>query len=203
MALSDAEVESLRFLLGWSNLGIRAYPYTNDLYWESLYGVVVPSLTEGAVTTASVAIAAAGIFDVTPASMTDIVPYARLIVDAGEDEETIAVRATTATTFNARFARAHAAPFMIAVESGLTRARGLMRRAFVALEQLTGTKILSSAGLKMVGQGEVEWFGPTAVLMATNAQMLAIRQQLASLVRIPLREDYHESGGPAQRLETY
>jgi hypothetical protein len=202
MALSDAEVESLRFLLGWSNLGIRAYPWTNDLYWESLYGVVVPSLTEGAVTSASVAIAAAGVVTVTPASMADIVPYARLIVDVGEDEETVTVRATTPTTFSARFAKAHAAPYMISVESGLTRCRSLMRRAFTALEQLTGTKILSSAGLKMVGQGEVEWFGPTAVLMATNAQLLAIRKELSSLVRIPLRQEDDECA-PTQRLETY
>lgn len=203
MALTDAEVESLRFLLGWSNLGIRAYPFTSDLWWESMYGVVRPSLTEGAETTASVAIATAGVFTVTPASMTDIVPFARLNIDVGEDEETVTVRATTPTTFSARFAKAHAAPYMIAVESGLTRARSLMRKAFVTLEQLTGTKILSSAGLKMVGQGEVEWFGPTAVLMATNAQLMAIRQQLSSLVRIPIRCEEDEQCAPTQRLETY
>ena len=203
MALTNAEVESLRFFLGWGNLDVRAYPYTRDGWWEALYGVVKESLTDGAETTANVAIASAGIATVTPASMDEIVTHARLVIDVGDDEETVTVRATAATTFSARFVRAHAAPFAICVESGVTRCRQLLARAYRVLSEKTGTKITSSAGLKMVGQGEVEWFGPTAVLTATDSQLLAIRRELSSLVRVPLREDYEDGGHPPRMLETY
>jgi hypothetical protein len=204
MALTDSEVESLRFFLGWGNLNVRAYPYTPDGWWEALYGVVRENLTEGAETTASVAIAAAGIVTVTPTSMTDIVTHARLVIDVGDDEETVTVRATTATTFSARFALAHAAPFAICVESGVTRCRQLLAKAYAVLSTIVGSKITSSAGLKMVGQGEVEWFGPSAVLTATGSQLDAIRRELSSLVRIPLREEYEgECRGPVRMLETY
>lgn len=204
MALTESEVESLRFFLGWGNLNVRAYPYTRDGWWEALYGVVRENLTEGAETTSSVAIAAPGIVTVTPASMTDIVTHARLVIDVGEDEETITVRSTTPTTFSARFALAHAADYSIAVESGVTRCRQLLTKAYSVLSVLVGTKITSSAGLKMVGQGEVEWFGPTAVLTSTGSQLDAIRRQLSSLVRIPLREEYEgTTSGPVRMLETY
>lgn len=202
MALTDSEIESLRFLLGWGNIATAAYPYTPDGFYEVFYDVVAPNLTEGAETTAAVAIASAGIATVTPASMTDIVAYARLVIDVGDDEETVTVRAVTATTFSARFTRAHAAPYLIAVESGLTRLRGLMARAFRVLSEKTGTKITSSAGLKMVGQGEVEWFGSTSALTATDAQLLSIRREISSLVRVPLADD-HAGGSCGGMVETY
>ena len=204
MALTDGEVESLRFFLGWGNLNVRAYPYTRDGWWEALYGVVQQNLTDGAETTASVAISAAGIVTVTPASMTDIVTHARLVIDVGDDEETVTVRSVTATTFSARFAKAHAANYAIAVESGVTRCRQLLTKAYAVLSVLVGSKITSSAGLKMVGQGEVEWFGPSAVLTATGSQLDAIRRQLSALVRIPLREEYEgTASGPVRQMETY
>ncbi len=204
MALTNSEVESLRFFLGWGNLDVRAYPYTRDGWWEALYGVVKESLTDGAETTASIAITAAGINTVTPGSMTDIVTHARLVIDVGDDEETVVVRSTTLTTFSARFAKAHAANYTIAVESGVTRCRQLLAKAYAVLSVLVGSKITSSAGLKMVGQGEVEWFGPTAVLTATGSQLDTVRRQLSSLVRIPLREEYEGTvGGPVRALETY
>jgi hypothetical protein len=203
VALTNSEIENLRFLLGWGNLTTAAYPYTPDGFYEVFYDIVAPNLTEGAETTASVAISAAGIATITPASMTDIVAYARLVIDVGDDDETVTVRAVTATTFSARFTLAHAAPYLIAVESGLTRLRGLMARAFKVLSEKTGTKITSSAGLKMVGQGEVEWFGATSALMATDAQFLAIRREISSLVRVPLREDHERENSSSGMVETY
>jgi hypothetical protein len=202
MAITDSEIERLRFFLGWGNLDVAAYPYTPDGFYEVFYGVVAPNLTTGAESTVAVSIAAAGIVVVTPASMTDIVPWTRLVVDVGSDEETVTVRATTATTFTARFERAHTAPFPIAVDSGTTRLRSLLAKAEATLAEKTGTKISSAAGLKMVGQGEVEWFGVTSALMATDAQLLSIRRELSSLVRVPLREDY-DGCGPSQQTEVY
>jgi hypothetical protein len=203
MAITDSEIERLRFFLGWGNLDVAAYPYTPDGFFEAFYDIVAPNLTTGAESTVAVSIAAAGIVTVTPAAMTDIVPWTRLVVDVGSDEETVTVRATTATTFTARFEKAHAASFPIAVDSGTTRLRSLLAKAEATLAEKTGTKISSAAGLKMVGQGEVEWFGVTSALMATDAQLLSIRRELSSLVRVSLREDYEGGRGPAQQTEVY
>lgn len=181
--ITDSEIERLRFFLGYGNVDVNAYPYTPDGFLELFRDVVAPNLTTSAETTAPVSIAAAGIVTVTPAAMDEIVVYGRLVIDVGEDEETVTVRAITATTFTARFAKAHAAPFPIAVDSGTTRLRQLLAKAEAVLAEKTGTKISSAAGLKMVGQGEVEWFGVTAALMATDAQLVSIRRELSSLVR--------------------
>lgn len=201
MTITTSEIERLRFFLGYGNIAVAAYPYTPDGFFELFYDVVAPNLTTGAQTSASVAIAGAGIVTVTPANMTEIVLYARLVIDVADDEETVTVRAVTGSTFDARFAKAHAAPYPIAVDSGETRLRSLLAKAEATLGKKVGSEITAAAGLKMVGQGEVEWFSSTASLLTTDAQLVSIRRELSSLVRVPLCEDYDE--GPCQRVETY
>jgi hypothetical protein len=198
--LTDAEIEALRFHLGWGNIGIGGYPTTPDGWLEAFRDVVAVYLTTGAETTVTASIAAAGSATCTPASMTSISANARLVVDVGDAAETVVVRAVTATTFTAVFAAAHPGPFPVAVESGLTRMRGLLHKATVANDALTGSTITQSAGLKSVGQGEVEWFGASATRDAISAHLLAIRRQISDLVRIPMRDD---ECGRVTALETY
>jgi hypothetical protein len=185
MPATDAEIETLRFHLGYGNIGVGGYPYTPDGFKELFGQVVQPNLSEGAATTSTTAISAAGLTTITPASMTGLATHERLVVDVGEDAELVVVRSVTLTTFAARFAKAHTAGYPIQVESGLTRLRGLLHDADTAHFGLTGTTTTKTAGLKSVGRGAVEWFPNGAVLTQKLDQYVTIVDRLSSLVRVP------------------
>jgi hypothetical protein len=199
MALTAGEVEALRRHLQYGNIGVGAYPNTPDGFYEVFYDVISPYLSTGTETSATTAIAANTTTTVTPASMTGIAVYGRLVVDADEAAEVVTVKAVTASTFVAAFKKAHAASgYPIATDSGVARLRLLLNDADKAFATMTGSTITSSAGLKSVGRGAVEWFGAGAVLSAVQQQYRAILDQIASLVQVPVNGD-----GRTTRLEMY
>lgn len=195
--ITVSETEKLRYHLGYGNVGIGGYPYTPDGYFELFTNVIAQYLTSGAVTTASVAIAAAGTFEVTPASMTSIATYVRLVIDVPPDEETVVVRAATVTTFSATFTKAHAAPFSVEVESGVTRLRALLAAADRALADCFSGATASTAGLKKVD--EIEFYqalkgaATNLVLAGKLEQYKRIVLAIADLVRVRPRWEYEES----------
>jgi hypothetical protein len=194
--VTDVDIEALRFHLGYGNLGVAAYPYAPDGFVELFHTVIQPNLSTAPETTATTAIAAGEIVQVTPVSMTGIAVNVRLLVDNGEDAEEVVVKATTVTKFSARFSKAHAASgYPILVASGVARLRQLLHAAQLAHEQVTGSTVTSTAGLKSVGRGEVEWFGESAVLESRRAHYLAIVAQLSSLVRVAPVEMGTSRGG--------
>lgn len=199
MALTAGEVEALRRHLQYGNIGVGAYPNTPDGFYEVFYDVISPYLSTGTETSATTAITANTTTTVTPASMTGIAVYGRLVVDADEAAEVVTVKAVTASTFVAAFKKAHAASgYPIATDSGVARLRLLLNDADKAFATMTGSTITSSAGLKSVGRGAVEWFGAGAVLSAVQQQYRAILDQIASLVQVPVNGD-----GRTTRLESY
>jgi hypothetical protein len=188
MPATTAEIESLRYHLGYGNIGVGGYPYTPDGFKELFDQVVGPSITDGAETTSVTAVTAAGIAVVTPASMTGISARIVLVVDVGADEETIEVRSATSTSFVARFAKAHAEPgWPLAVESGLTRLRSLLREARRLDGEIAGTATTETAGLKSVGRGAIEWYAGGASAERVS-QYIGVVNKLSSLVRVePIR----------------
>lgn len=201
MSLSTAEVEELRLHLQYGNIGVGAYPLTPDGFYEVFYDVVSPYLSTGTETSATTAITADTTTTVTPASMTNITAYARLIVDVGDEAEIVTVKAVTPTTFVAAFKKAHAATgYPIATNSGVARLRLLLHDANKAFTTMTGTSITSSAGLKSVGRGAVEWFGTSSVLAATRDHYMAIIEQISNLVRVPVQDS---GNGRTTRMEMY
>ena len=199
MALTAGEVEALRRHLQYGNIGVGAYPNTPDGFYEVFYDVISPYLSTGTETSATTAITANTTTTVTPASMTGIAVYGRLVVDADEAAEVVTVKAVTATTHVAAFKKAHAASgYPIATDSGVARLRLLLNDADKAFATMTGSTITSSAGLKSVGRGAVEWFGAGAVLSAVQQQYRAILDQIAGLVQVPVNGD-----GRTTRLESY
>ncbi len=60
-------------------------------------------------TTLGTVVTAGSTQTVTPASMTDIFPNQRVVIDDGKDEEVVVVQSTTGTTFDAFFQNAHGA----------------------------------------------------------------------------------------------
>lgn len=189
MPATDDQIEALRYHLGYGNIGVGGYPYTPDGFKELFEQVIQPNITEGAETTSTTAISAAGIATVTPASMTGLATHVALIVDVGDDEERVEVRSVTATTFTARFAKAHAVPgWPIAVASGLTRLRSLLREADRLNAEVTGASTTETAGLKSVGRGAIEWYPGGAVMAEKAKQYIAVVGELSTLVRVePLR----------------
>lgn len=201
--LTDAETEAIRFHLGYGNIGVGGYPHTPDGYFEAIKNVVAEYLTTGAETTATTAITAGSTTTVTPVSMTGIAANVQLVVDVGDEAEFVIVKATTLTTFTAKFAGAHtAAGYPVAVASGVARARYLIHRCNRALEKVTGAGMTNSAGLKSVGRGAVEWFGASSVLSSTQQAYLAVVEQLSSLVRVAPRWA-NDGAGRTNQLEAY
>ncbi|MGK3981317.1 hypothetical protein WMF38_57500 [Sorangium sp. So ce118] len=200
--LTDAEIEELRWHLGWGNISVGGYPHTPDGYFEAIRNVVAEYLTTEDETSATTAITANSTTTVEPVSMTGIAANVRLLVDVGDEAEVVVVKAVTDTAFVAKFAIAHAASgYPVAVYSGLARLRYLLHQANKAFTTLTGNTITKSAGLKSVGRGAVEWYGNGAQFQAIQQHYRGIVNQLSALVRVPVNDELW--GGPLHQMEAY
>ncbi len=198
--LTDEEIEAVRRRLGYGNILIGGEPYTPDGFLSLFVNVIAVYLSTAEETTATTAITANSITVVTPVSMTGIAANVRLIVDVAEDAEIVVVKATTLTTFTARFAKAHTtAGYPIAVQSGLAMLRYLLHQADLAWQKMLDTKVGNSAGLKQLARGDIEWFGPGWVLKELVNHYRAIVWEIARLIRVaPL-----EGCGQIHQLEAY
>ncbi len=202
MALSAAEIDALRFHLGYGNISIGAEPYTPDTFLEVFSGVVSPYLSTGTETSATTAVTAGATATVTPVSMTGIVPYAQLVIDVAEQAEIVTVKAVAATTFTAYFTKAHATSgYPIASLMGLGRLRVLLHQADLAWQAMTEQTVGAAAGLKSVDKGDVEWFQGASVLTGRLQHYKSIVLSISSLVRVPPL--WHQSHGRSIRLEAY
>jgi len=185
MALSTSEVESLRLHLGYGNMSVGAYPYTPDGFFELFNDVIAPNLTGDTETTATDAITAGTTATVTPVSMTGIASKAQLVVDVGDDAEIVMVRSVTGSTFTASFTKAHpSSGYVVAVMGGHARVRWVLWQADAAWTSIADTSIGSTAGLKQVDKGDVEWFEGFHVLKDRTSHYKSIVMQLASIIRV-------------------
>jgi hypothetical protein len=188
MALTSSEIQSLRYHLGYGAIGI-ASPYLPDTFLELFRDVVAPNLETGTSTTSATSVAAAGTATIVVLNATDITARTRLVVDVGDKEETVTVRAVSGTSITADFANTHTStPYPVAIESGETRLRSLLSAADAAHTKMTATTAIDSAGLKRAE--DIEWYpdGMTGIVGGViGAQLRAYRQivmQLSSLVRV-------------------
>lgn len=195
--LTDSEIESLRFHLGYGNIGADGAPYTQDSFLEVFQGVVAPNLSTGEETESSTAITAGSVTTVTPVSMTGITAYSSLVVDTGEQAETVMVRSVGIATFSAYFAKAHSGTYPIATMCGVARLRMLLWDADAAWRALNSQSIGSAVGLKKVD--EVEFFGSESQLDGRSEHYKSIVQSIAYLVQVPPKW----ANGCSNRLEAY
>jgi len=199
--VTNAEIEALRFHLGYGNIAVGGYPYTPDGFLELFAQVIQPNLTTAPETTAATATTAGAITVVTPASMTGIAVNGHLVIDVGDDAEEVVVKAVTVSTFTARFAKAHEATgYPVALASGVARLRLLLWSAETAWKSVTGSEITATAGIQSVGKGEVVWFEGNRVLRDTLDAYKAIVSQLSRLVRV---EPVAVGGAGGSRTEAY
>jgi hypothetical protein len=194
-SITASELESLRTHLGYGAVN-DAYPYTADGFQALFEQVIGPNLTSGAETQTGFGIAA-GSTAATPDNMTGIVTGARLVIDVGDDAEIVTVRATTPTTFSARFTKPHPINTPIAVLGGLQRLRLLLHQADQAWQAMQDQSVGSTAGLRQVDRGDVVFFEGFQVLKDRLSHYKAIVAQLSALVRVTPRES------TAAHLEVY
>ncbi len=196
MAVSDDEIESLRYHLGYGNVDSGGYPYTPDGFLELFRHVIQPNLTSGAETTASTS-ASAGNSTVTVGSLTDIAANARLVVDVGDAAEIVVVRSTGVLTFSAVFANAQTAPYTVAVRGGEQRLRLLLHRADASWQAMQSGDVGDVAGIKRI-EGDVEWFPGGDTLKGRERAYRSIQFELSRLVRVPVADS-----GCGGQLEVY
>jgi hypothetical protein len=205
MALTDAEIEDLRYHLGYGNIGVGAYPHTGDGFYEVFFNVVQPYLQEGDSTSSLTAVTASTITQVIPLSMTGIVASAQLVVDVGDDAEIVWVKSVLPSSFFARFAKAHSGDgYPIMVNSGAARCRYMLNEANKAWAYIQSEELSKIGNLKGIGRKEVEWWSPeqaggSAVDRAIE-HYRRIVDRLSQLVRIP--PAWGASSG-STRLEAY
>lgn len=200
MALSDSEIESLRQHLGYGNIGVGGYPYTPDGFKQLFDDVIAPNLTGDTETTATVSVTAGANATITPVSMTGIVRWAKLVVDAGDDAETVTVRSVAASTFVARFAKAHTGTCPIMLSGGHSSLRLLLHSADLAKDALTSSDVGATAGLKSLDKEDVVWFEGGEVLKGKLEHYRAIIGQISQLVRVT---PAWATGGGGSQLEAY
>lgn len=204
MSLTTSEMESLRTHLRYGNMDTLAYPYTPDGFLVLFRDVIGPALGVDTETSATTTIAA-GIVVVTPLVMTNIVAGASLVVDVGEDAEIVMVKAVTSTTFTARFAKAHASSgYPVAVMCGKQRVRFLLAQADRLWAKSQGSDITQTAGLKQLGQGEIEWVnGASGVIDDVGSQYAAIVAELSSVCRVPIGDGGTDGQRRGTAVEVY
>lgn len=199
MTLSSAEIDRLRFHLGYGNLAVGADLYTRDGFLALFEQVVSLYLNTGTETSATTAITAGAITEVTPAAMTGIAVYGQLIVDVGDDAEQVMVQAVTVSTFTARFAKAHAVTgYPIATESGLARLRLLLWDADRAYREMFSADTAATSGIKEVDKKDVVFFGGSAVCEGRLKHYMGIVAAISSLVQVAPR-----CAGDTCRMEAY
>lgn len=201
MALTTAEIEQVRFHLGWGNLSQYTELYSGDGYWFQFSEIVSPYLSTGTETSATTAITAGSTAVVTPLTITGITAMCQLVVDAAEQAEVVTVKVVTATTFTAHFVKAHASSgYPIATMSGLARLRLLLHDAECAHRALTDIGIADTAGLKSVDKQDVVFQDGGSVRRERLAHYHMIQAALSALVRVPLAPNL---SGPTCEIEAY
>lgn len=201
MSLTTAEIESVRHHLGWGNISVAAYPYTPDGFYEVFNQIVSPNLSVDTETTSTTSVTAAGNATLTLGVVTNITANTRLLVDVGDAAEIVTVRSVSGLTVTAAFTKVHAQPYPVAVMCGVARLRMLIYSADTAWSKLQSASVTGTSGIKQLGQGEIEWFSPSAVYQSVLTHYLGICMQLSSLVRVPMNDE-SRSRGSAQ-LEVY
>jgi hypothetical protein len=184
MSLTPTEIQSLRFHLGFGQVGVGAFPYTNDGFQEVFEQVIAPNLQSGASTTSATAVVAAGIATIVLADATGFVAGAPAFVDVGEDCEEVVVRSVAGLNLSARFALVHPGGYQVALVSGESRLRYLMLQADKVWRTMQSGKVTKTAGLHSLDKGSIVWFQGAQVLKDILSQYQAIAMSISSLVRV-------------------
>lgn len=207
MALTDSEVQRIRFELGYVNMDVMAEPYIGiHAYFTQ---VMQKYLLTGATTTSSTAVMAA----TTPTPQTLTLVSATgfavgnvVVVDVDARQERATVSLVAANTITVQLTKEHSGTFPVTVEGAETLVRDILNELRVLTTGMNGqpgtiSSVRSRVGLKRVD--DVEFFGGGNTLASQGRDPLTAlfelreywRDELANAIGIERLNDKRNSGG--------
>lgn len=189
MALLDSEISRIKWHLGFTVVGIGAEPRID--YVALFDQVIQPYVGSNATTTSSTTVAAASTptpVTLTLASATGFNPSDKAVIDVDSRQERVTVQSVSGSTISVILTKAHSGTYPVSVEGPDTIVRDILQRCDDAWAAYSTA--LSSAGLKQLGQGEIEWFeekGSAGRLGALKATLARWRGELGSVLGISPR----------------
>lgn len=184
MALLASELARCKAELGYNLLapGAAFYADVHAIFEQ----VVATYLNAGATTTSSTTVAAASTptpVTLTLASATGFSAGDNVSVDVDSRQESGTVQAVSGSTITLLLSFAHSGTYPVSVEGGESLIREDLRKLRELDEKIQATK--TSAGLKSVGRGAVEWFGSTSAQDSLSKLQMLQRDELASKLGVP------------------
>ena len=188
MALLDSELARIKWHLGFNLLDVGATPYIGvAAIFEQ---VIQPYLSGGATTTCATAVTAASTptpVTLTLASATGFTAMDPVIVDVDSRQERATVQRVNGSTITVILSLAHTGTYPVTVEGGEAIIRSILGNCDAASAAYASA--ISSAGIKQLGRGEIEWFGDGAgssgLLTSTKRALTHWRNELASALGMP------------------
>lgn len=200
MALTDSEIQRLRYEMGYPNLATAAEPYIGIV--AVFEQIIQPYTLGGAATTSSTPVTAAS--TPTPQSLvlvdaTDFVAGAVVIVDVDTRQERATVQSVSGLSITLQLSLAHTGTYPVVLEGGESIIRDILaelRRVSDAIGNLR-----DRVGLKRAD--EVEFFGGGQTLASQGIDPMTHtlnlrnywRDELARCLGIPRLNDPRSNGG--------
>jgi hypothetical protein len=208
VALTNSELERIRFELGYPNLSTSAEPYIGITAFFSQ--ILQPYLLSGASTTSATPVTAA----TTPTPQTLALVSATgievgnvVVVDVDARQERATVASVSGNNITLQLSLAHSGTYPVTVEGAESIIRDILNQLRRITDGMNGkagvlTALASRAGIKRV-EGEVEFFGGGNTLASQGkdpvTQLFEIREmwrdELASAVGLPRMNGNHNGGG--------
>ena len=186
MAILDSELARIKFHCGYNLLSVGAEPYIGH---AAIWDVVQDNLSGGAATTSATTVAAATTPTPVTLTLTSATGFAAgnaVIVDVDSRQERATVQAVSGATITVLLSFAHTGTYAVTVEGGESVVRGLLKSCDAALTAYESA--ITSAGIKQLGRGEIEWFGDgngsRGLLSSAKRALDAWRDELASALGV-------------------
>lgn len=182
MSLSTAELQRIKFELGYNVLSNGAEPFIGvSMLFENIVAVY---MTAGAATTSATTVVAASVptnVAVTLASATGFSAGALAWVGVDDAQESATVQSISGAIITLALKNAHAGTYPVTVDGGEAMVRELLSRIRAVKAELSGT--FGEGALKKVD--EIEFYQTGASLFASTGKALMFwRDELASLLGI-------------------
>lgn len=207
MALTDSEIQRIRYELGYPNLNTAAEPYIGIV--AVFDSVIKPYTLGGAETTSSTPVTAATSptpQTLTLSSATGFAAGQVVIIDVDSRQERATIQSLSGASMTVQLSLAHSGTYPVVVEGGESIIREILQRLRLLASGMNGrpgelAAIAARLGLKKVD--DVEFFGGGNTLASQGvdplSQLLALREywrdELASTLGLPRLNSSKNSGG--------
>lgn len=200
MALTDSEIQRVRYELGYPNLDTAAEPYIGIV--AVFTQVIQPYTLSGASTTSSTPVTAASSptpQSLTLASATGFAAGAVVLVDVDARQERATVQSLSGSSMTVQLSLAHSGTYPVTVEGGESIIRDILRELRLVADAISSLK--DRVGLKKAD--EIEFFGGGNTLASQGIDPMTHtlnlreywRDELASCLGIPRLNAKSSSGG--------